>query len=72
MIGRAMDRDIRPWLDLSDLADMGETASKIVQTVKKCTWKATPWKPSRPGGQEKEKKGNEPSCQIGNFTLGDD
>ena len=28
MIGRAMDRDIRPWLDLSDLADMGETASK--------------------------------------------
>ena len=39
MIGRAMDRDIRPWLDLSDLADMGETASKRVKIVgKKCTW----------------------------------
>ena len=68
MIGRAMDRDIRPWLDLSDLADMGETASKRVKIVgKECTWDVTPWKPSRSGGQEKEKKGNEPSCQIGNF-----
>ena len=35
MIGRAMDRDIRPWLDLSDLADMGETASKRVKIVGK-------------------------------------
>ena len=66
MIGRAMERDIRPWLDLSDLADMGETASKRVKIVgKKCTWEVTIWKPSPPGGQ-KEKGGNEPSGQIGN------